>query len=157
MQTWRFKERGFTLIETLSQLVVLMVLATMLPLFVMITGEWRWMKDYREEVEWEYAMNELIQLINTYDYSKPSLYDSEIYFFEEETIRNNSGNLFAKADLTLRFSSSALYISKNDGYELLCLMKTKFYYEVKDDGFVLKHINENDEIKERRFYVKWIN
>lgn len=148
-------EQGFTFLEVLYQLLVLAVLITILPFILAQADQWRYTEGFHEEVEWEYVVNEILKLVQQYDYFAPYTHnDLRISFYTEETIQNFNGPSFPKADALLTVANGSIILSKNNGMEPIIYSNMNFSLGQLSDGFILKRINEEGEVKHRHFYMR---
>ena len=154
-RTRRLNEQGFTFLEVLYQLVVLTLLITMLPFILAQADQWRHTEGFHEEVEWEYVVNEMLKLVQQYDYFEPYiLNDLRISLYREETIQNYDGPTFPKADALLTVANGSIILSKNNGTEPIIYSNMTFSFQQLSNGFILKRINEDGEVKHRQFYMR---
>ena len=124
----------------------------LLPFILTNADYWRHTEGFHEELEWEYVVNEVLKLVQQYDYFAPySVNDIRISLYKEETIQNYTG---AQADAYLTIANNSIILSKNTGTEPIIYSSMTFSLESKDNGFTIRQSNESGEIKERHFYMR---
>lgn len=148
-------ELGFTFLEVIYQLVILALLIVLLPFILSQADHWRYTEGFHEELEWEYVVNEVLKLVQQYDYFAPySDSNLRISLYTEETIQNYTGFRYPKADAVLTVANSSIILSKNTGTEPVVYSSKSFSFVAFDNGFTLRQFNDAGELKERYFYMR---
>lgn len=130
----------------------------MLPFILSQADYWRYTEGFHEEIEWEYVVNEMLRLVQEYDYFYPQFQnDLIVSLYKEETIQNYKGPTFPKADANLKVVNHSIILSKNGGTEPVVYSTFTFSFESLENGFLLKRHKDTGETEERYIHMRRIS
>lgn len=132
---------------------MLLLLFSLLPIILKFTAEITSLNEAREEIEWEFTVNEIFNLIRQYDSinvrSDDKLKFSLVIEYTIEQIGEHEHQ--ALQDITV--SGGGVILSP--GYQLMSVRMGKYSFDVTDDQLILRHENKKGIVRERAYYVKF--
>jgi len=136
------KESGFTLIEVVTQLAILMIIAAVIPVILILSKDLQDMKNSRDDLEWEVVINELLHM--TIEAEAVKVQEStgaRLVFYTHPDNPN--------VTYSVRISERILRRYKNGGNELMSNAFANMQFRLEGNKLIVSSTYYNGKKKER--------
>lgn len=136
------KEAGFTFIEVVTQLATLMIVASVIPVMLILSKDLQDMKNSRDDIEWEVVINELLHMAIEAEAVKNDAIGARLIFYTDPENPDVTYNV--------RISEKILRLYKNGGNELMSNAFAEMKFRMEGNKIIINTTYNNGKKKERQ-------